>query len=75
MGIKISKKALEIVRWIHKLDGAATANEIKKKSKISYVTVQKYLKALEKLKIVKSSEHKSRKYYSVNYDYLRSDKL
>lgn len=75
MGIKIGKKALQIVRCIPELGGTATANRIKKKSGISYVTVQKYLKKLEELKIIKSSKYENRKRYSLNYEYLHSDKL
>lgn len=75
MEIKIKKKALQIVKCIPKLGGTATANRIKKKSGISYVTVQKYLKDLERDKIIKSYKNKGRKYYSINYEYLHSDKV
>ena len=75
MEIKIKKKTLQILKCIPKLGGTATANKIKKKSGISYVTVQKYLRELERDKIIKYYKNKGRKYYSIDYEYLHSDKL
>jgi response regulator of citrate/malate metabolism len=71
---------LEVIKTIDRRGNTATANEISKDSKISYVTVQKYLKELEQMNIIildkKSDKVTGQKSkiirYSLNYKYLNS---
>ncbi len=76
---KISEKMLEVIKIIHKRGGVASAHEIykdsKEKSKIAYVTIQKYLKELIDRKLVieiiddKNPEGKVKR-YSIDYNYV-----
>lgn len=48
----LNSKMREIVRLIHKSGGYMSANEIAKKTGMSYVTVKKYIKELVKMGVL-----------------------
>ncbi len=65
----LNDKERTIIDLVHKIGGYVTANKISKETKISYLTVQKYLKKLEKNNILIISSKKSKqKKYSINYE-------
>lgn len=71
----IKDKEKTIIEYIHKVKGYATANEIATETGLSYITVQKYLKILEKEKlIIQANKSSKQKKYSLNYDKISGDK-
>jgi len=78
---ELSEKMLHLIKTLNRIGGVASVHKISKETKISYITVQKYLKELEALKIVTKEIYSDREtsgkrsrtiLYKLNYDYLNS---